>query len=118
MYFYQLEENEKDFTGGITQKGPIHQQLLSNHGLIKYKQTPITDKLNLVITKYIKKYPKIFKIVELSENVGLGKALCEGIKHCKYDLIARMDADDYSFPDRICKELEYLNKYPSLFDGT
>lgn len=75
---------------------------------------PITDKLNLVITKYIKKYPKIFKIVELSENVGLGKALCEGIKHCKYDLIARMDADDYSFPDRICKELEYLNKYPDV----
>lgn len=75
---------------------------------------PITDKLNLVITKYISKYSKIFKIVELSENVGLGKALCEGIKHCKYDLIARMDADDYSFPDRICKELEYLNKYPDV----
>lgn len=50
--FSQLEENEKDFTGGIKQKGPIHQQLLSNHGLIKYKQTPITDKLkkeNIVI---------------------------------------------------------------------
>lgn len=75
---------------------------------------PVTAELNTVITKYMKEYPKLFQIIELTENVGLGKALCEGIKHCNYELIARMDADDYSFPERISKELEYLKKHPEV----
>ena len=44
--------NEKDLTGGITQKSQFHQKLLCDYGLIECEQTPITDKLkeeNIVI---------------------------------------------------------------------
>ena len=75
---------------------------------------PITEYLNSVITKYSKKHSKVFKIIRLEKNVGLGKALKEGINHCSYEFIARMDADDYSFPDRIEKELKYLNENPQI----
>ena len=37
-----------------------------------------------------------FQCVRLPENRGLGKALAEGITHCKYDIVARMDSDDLS----------------------
>lgn len=90
------------------------QQTVKPYEFVIVLDGPITNELNQVITEYTKKYPKMFKIVKLDKNVGLGKALCEGIKHCKYELIARMDADDYSFPERISKELDYLRKYPEI----
>lgn len=36
-----------------------------------------------------------FNIVYLSENVGLGRVLNIGINYCKYNIIMRMDIDDY-----------------------
>ena len=43
--------------------------------------------------------------VKLVENLGLGRALNEGLKHCKYDLIARMDTDDICSPLRFERQL-------------
>lgn len=48
----------------------------------------------------------IFHVVRLPQNVGLGRALNEGMKHCKNDIVARMDSDDISRPERCEKELE------------
>ncbi len=44
--------------------------------------------------------------------MGLGKALNEGIKHCQYELIARMDTDDISKSNRFEKQLEIFKLYP------
>ena len=41
-----------------------------------------------------KKKTSTIKIVQLPYNQGLGKALNEGLKHCTYDIVARMDTDD------------------------
>ncbi|KFI56830.1 glycosyltransferase [Bifidobacterium choerinum] len=39
-------------------------------------------------------------IVPLEENRGLAHALNVGLRHCKYDIVARADSDDVSLPNR------------------
>lgn len=53
-------------------------------------------------------------LLPLEKNSGLGAALDEGMKSCHHDLIARMDADDISLPDRCEKELLAFEKDPDL----
>ena len=49
---------------------------------------PITDELRTVLDTYVSKNPKLFNIVPLETNQGLGLALREGVQHCKNELIA------------------------------
>ena len=44
---------------------------------------------------------------------GIAKSLNKGIKAAKSGLIARMDSDDISSPDRLLMQYEYLQKHPS-----
>ena len=74
----------------------------------------LTDELEEIILKYEKNFPKLFNIIKLEENSGLGIALSVGIENCKYEYIARMDSDDYSCPDRIEKEFKIFEKHPDL----
>ena len=53
-------------------------------------------------------------IIRLSENRGLGEALNEGLKHCRYELVARMDDDDISVPDRMEKQIKAFDEDQSL----
>lgn len=71
---------------------------------------PITKELEDVVKKYDNLFPKLIKVVINIKNKGLGLALAEGIKHCSYELIARMDTDDISKKDRFKKQLlEFMN---------
>lgn len=45
---------------------------------------------------------------------GLGAILACGVRNCRYDIIARMDTDDISFPERCEKELEVLLGNPQV----
>lgn len=99
------KENPKWFDESI--ESMMHQTILTNDFVI-VKDGKLTKELDDVISKYCKKYPDIFHIVELEENQGLGPALAIGIKHCKNELIARMDSDDISVKDRCEKQ---LNKF-------
>ena len=78
------------------------------------KDGPLTDELDEVIENFQKEYPKLFKIIELKQNGGLGPALERGILECNNEFIARMDSDDYSVPNRIEKQFEIYDKNPEL----
>ena len=82
----------------------LDQTLLPNE-IVIVKDGPIDDELNLVIDEYSNKNPELFKVYSLNKNVGLGPALNYGMKQCQYDLIARMDSDDYIVPERFEKQL-------------
>lgn len=69
------------------------------------KDGPISSDLEKVINDFCDKYPDLFTIVSLKDNGGLGHALNEGIKVCRNELIARMDSDDISLPNRCEKQL-------------
>lgn len=45
-------------------------------------------------------------------RLGLAMALNFGLSHCRAPLIARMDADDLSRPDRLKKQAGFLDKFP------
>lgn len=74
----------------------------------------LTHDLYNVIGKWVSKYPNLFNIVKIKENGGLGPALQRGILECRNEFIARMDSDDYSFPDRIEKQFAIFEKHPEL----
>jgi len=75
---------------------------------------PLTFELDAIIEEYCKKMPKLFNVIRLSENKGLGNALKIGVEACKYELIARMDTDDISLPDRCEKQLKMLSENPEI----
>lgn len=81
--------------------------------VILVKDGPLTEELESVISNYEDRNP-ILKVISLSQNKGLGSALNEGLMHCSYDWIARMDADDICFPNRFEKQVAVIEKYPEL----
>jgi len=66
----------------------------------------LTKALYETIDKWKIKLPDIFKTVALEKNSGLGDALNAGLGVCSYELVARMDTDDISLPDRFKKQLK------------
>ena len=50
------------------------------------------------------------KLVPIISNVGLGKALAIGLLECKHDLVARMDSDDISKPNRFFKQVNFFKQ--------
>lgn len=60
---------------------------------------PLTPDLEAVVNEFSARYP-VLKVVALQKNRGLGLALNEGLQHCSYDLVARMDSDDICKPNR------------------
>ena len=71
---------------------------------------PLTNELNEIIDKYKNKYPKLFRIIKLEKNKGLGLALKEGLSYCRNEFVARMDSDDYSMPNRCERLLDIFQK--------
>ena len=75
---------------------------------------PLTPELDTVIRKYQDAYPDILHIIRLEKNEGLGNALNKGLACCRNELVARMDSDDISCPDRCERELRLFEEFPEL----
>lgn len=98
----------------LSLKSITSDQTLMPYEIILVKDGPLTPELDSVCEKYVNLYPDILKIVALPENVGLGNALNEGLKHCSNDLVARMDSDDISKPNRFARQIEVFGNNPDL----
>jgi len=91
----------------------LFSQTLLPTEVVLVKDGPLTKTLDIIIEEYSKRYLQL-KIVSLSVNQGLGKALNEGLKYCSYDLVARMDTDDIAKPNRFEKQLDVFNNHPEI----
>ena len=80
--------------------------------IVLVEDGPLTDELYSVVEEYLSKYPELLHIVVNEKNLGLGLALNEGLKACRYELVARMDTDDISKPDRCEKQLLFFQERP------
>lgn len=89
-------------------------QILKPNEIVLVKDGPLIKELDEVIEKYQKKYPNLFKIVALEKNYGLGKALNIGLENCTYELVARMDGDDISKPERFKNQIDMFRENPNL----
>ena len=74
---------------------------------------PLPAELEAVVQKYVAASP-IFKIIKLDVNRGCGPASIAGMNACTYDLVARIDSDDISLPNRCELELAMFEKEPEL----
>lgn len=78
--------------------------------IVLVEDGPLTDEL----CKIVEEYKEQLHIVVNNTNLGLGLALNEGLKACRNELVARMDTDDISKPERCEKQLEHFKKKPQL----
>lgn len=91
----------------------IINQTLKPSEIVLVEDGPIGKDLQYIISEIKSDFDNL-QHIQLKENQGLGKALNEGLKHCSFDLIARMDSDDISKPYRIQKQIEIFQKYPEV----
>jgi glycosyltransferase involved in cell wall biosynthesis len=54
------------------------------------------------------------KILELPPDQGIAKALNVGLAEARGEFIARMDADDVSYPSRLTAQVEFLVQNPEV----
>lgn len=92
----------------------IQAQTLPTDDFVLVCDGPLNDALDAVIAKKQREMGGILNIVRLSKNGGLGNALNEGIKHCKNELVARMDSDDIAYPDRCEKQIAVFYTHPEV----
>jgi len=93
------------FTSAVTE------QSLRPNQVVIIQDGPIGDDLAETIASAIDASPVPVDHVVLEENVGLARALTYGLQHCTHDIVARMDADDVSLPERFARQL------PLIADG-
>ncbi|WP_455621471.1 glycosyltransferase family 2 protein [Parabacteroides sp.] len=91
----------------------IFTQTLLPTEVVLVEDGPLTDELYAVVKEFANCYSEL-KVISLSTNQGLGKALNEGLKHCSYDLVARMDTDDIAKQDRFEKQLAVFLEHPEV----
>lgn len=98
----------------------IQAQTLSTNDFVLVCDGPLNDQLDSVITTKQQEMGTTLNVVRLAKNGGLGNALNEGIKHCKNELVARMDSDDIAYPDRCEKQIAVFNTHSevSICSGT
>ena len=70
---------------------------------------PDNDVHKSVIEEYALKDDRIHFYIN-EKNMGLTDSLNRGLSLCHGEYIARMDADDISLPDRLERQMEYLEK--------
>jgi glycosyltransferase involved in cell wall biosynthesis len=75
---------------------------------------PIGPELDSIISEYERKNDKLFSVYRFSVNEGLGKLLNKALPLCRNEYIARMDADDYSCPERMEKQFAVLKTHPEI----
>ncbi len=66
-----------------------------------------------LIHEFMKQDSRIV-LIQNNERLGLAESLNVGIRHAKGKYIARVDADDPSFPERFERQVEFLEKNPEV----
>lgn len=91
------------------------QQTLKPDQIVIIKDGPVSAKIDEIISDYKNLARDVdFTVLSLQKNVGLAKALNIGLKECKNEWIARMDADDISVPKRFEVQFDFLKNNPEI----
>ncbi len=72
-----------------------------------------TDLTGVILGDFSQKDQRI-KIITNSENLGLTKSLNKALQAARGEYIARMDDDDISLPERFAKQIDFMEKNPTM----
>lgn len=90
------------------------EQILKPNEIVLVRDGQVSEELDRLIDEYDARYPELFNIIRLNQNCGLGLALKKGVESAKYNIIARMDSDDISLPNRFFLQLQYLERHQDV----
>lgn len=100
LYSEPLEWLQKSIDSILLQDNHVFEFIIVN-------DNPNRLELDFFLNEYSSKFLNI-KILKNRENLGLIRSLNKAVSVSSGDYIARMDADDISFPNRLSRQLEYL----------
>ncbi|HSE09843.1 MAG TPA: glycosyltransferase [Nocardioidaceae bacterium] len=83
----------------------VQEQTRRPDEVVLVQDGPVSDELAETIRDLVATSPVPVKHVVMEDNVGLGPALDAGLEACAHEIVARMDADDVSRPDRFDRQL-------------
>jgi GT2 family glycosyltransferase len=86
----------------------VHDQTRPPAQVVLVQDGPVPAELADEIAQIIEDSPVPVVHLELADNVGLGPALDAGLRACEHEIVARMDADDVSLPERFEKQLPLI----------
>ena len=89
-------------------------QSLKPNQIVLIEDGPLGEDIHLIIDQWKTKLGDVVCHLKSETNQGLTKSLNYGIKHVSSDLIARMDSDDISEPDRFERQANYLKEHPDI----
>ena len=97
----------------------IYDQTIPTDDFVLICDGPLSPALDTVITDMQKIFGFRLHVIRLLKNGGLGNALNVGMQQCKNNLVARMDSDDISRPNRCESQLAVFRDHPefSLVSG-
>ncbi|EKZ9487290.1 glycosyltransferase [Enterobacter hormaechei] len=90
-------------------KSIFNDQCLKPRDIVIVGDGPLPQSIIKIIDEFKKNVGgNVVNFVPLNSNVGLAAALNEGIIHCRYELIARMDSDDIALSERFSKQYYFM----------
>lgn len=90
----------------------LFNQTLRANEVILVEDGAISKSLSDVIEQFRDKLN--IKSIYLKKNSGLAAALNCGLKHCSYDIVARMDSDDICLPSRFESQVKMFYESQDL----
>jgi len=100
-----IYKEEKPDNFDLAMKSIWTDQILRPREIVLVEDGILNQKLYEVISKWKKTLQDCLKIIKLEKNSGLGIALNVGLDYCSYAIVARMDTDDISMPERFFKQV-------------
>lgn len=90
----------------------ILNQTVKPNEIVLVVDGPVPPELDIIIAEL--ENSSLFKVVRFVENQGHGNARRRGLECCENNIVALMDADDISAPDRFEKQLAFFENDPEL----
>lgn len=89
-------------------RSSVHQQTVPPSEVVLVQDGPVGAELVAKIAELIADSPVPVRLVPIPQNVGLARALTLGLAECANDVVARMDADDISLPERFAIQVPLI----------
>ncbi|MFS4507172.1 glycosyltransferase [Clavibacter sp. Sh2141] len=90
-------------------RSSVDDQALRPDEVVVVRDGPVSADLARTMAELAESSPVPVVTVELPRNMGLAYALERGLEACAHDVVARMDADDISLPERFARQLALIS---------
>lgn len=89
-------------------------QTLQPDQIVLVEDGPLPAALRAVVQQWQQRLGQQLTTVPLTTNQGLSAALNAGLTQCRHELVARMDTDDLSEPERFAWQVEFMAAHPHI----